>query len=428
MGILFSVIVPVFNSEKYVASAIKSILRQPFSKKKYEIILINDHSSDKTKLIIQSFKKKFKNIKVINNKKNYKVSYSRNIGIKSAIGKYIIFLDSDDELKKNTFNKLEKLVLTRDYDLILCLEYQSNKKRIDAKKVTQIDNVESFINYDNQQRVYNPNCWNMVLNKSFLHKKKIFFKKIDIFEDQVFCTEALLAAKKFRILPNTFYNYILRPLSLSRNTSYLALKSCLYVLINFLKILKKTKLSKAETIFIQNRIDFITKIFKIYLNVCNSKQIKKIGISFQKFSNKTKKENNIFFNKHIKVKAKFFKTKKLLKLKNKMVHKIQSNNFNDYSKIYIFGYGVIGRTVFHVLKNNNVKIAGFIDNNKNFFNATYFRKKIINIKSLKKITHKQNNDILVIICQNISKTSNQIIRQLKHIGLEKKNIKVFNIF
>ena len=87
MGILFSVIVPVFNSEKYVSNAIKSVLRQPFLKEKYEIILINDHSSDNSKLIIQNFKKKFKNIKVINNKKNYKVSYCRNIGIKSAMGK-----------------------------------------------------------------------------------------------------------------------------------------------------------------------------------------------------------------------------------------------------------------------------------------------------------------------------------------------------
>ena len=119
MGILFSVIVPVFNSEKYVSGAIKSILKEPFSKKKYEIILINDHSRDSSKLIIQNFKKKFKNIKVINNKKNYKVSYSRNIGIKSAIGKYIIFLDSDDELKNDTFNKLERLVSNHDYDLIL---------------------------------------------------------------------------------------------------------------------------------------------------------------------------------------------------------------------------------------------------------------------------------------------------------------------
>ena len=284
MGILFSVIVPVFNSEKYVVNTIKSVLRQSFSKEKYEIILINDHSSDNSKLIIQKFKKKFKNIKVINNKKNYKVSYCRNAGIRNAKGKYIIFLDSDDELKENTFNKIERLVSTYEYDLILCLEYQSNKKRINPKKIKQINNIESFINYDNKKHIYNPNCWNMILNKSFLKKKKILFKKIDIFEDQVFCTEVLLSANKVKILPNTFYNYILRPLSLSRNTNFLALKSCLYVLINFLEILRKSRASNDKIIFIQNRINFIIKIFKIYLNICSDKQIKKIVFIFQRYS------------------------------------------------------------------------------------------------------------------------------------------------
>ena len=71
MGILFSVIVPVFNSERYISNAIKSVLRQKLEKKNYEIILINDHSSDQSLKIIRNFKKKFKNIKVINNKKTH---------------------------------------------------------------------------------------------------------------------------------------------------------------------------------------------------------------------------------------------------------------------------------------------------------------------------------------------------------------------
>ena len=111
MGILFSVIVPVFNSEKYVVNTIKSVLRQSFSKEKYEIILINDHSSDNSKLIIQKFKKKFKNIKVINNKKNRRVSYCRNIGIKNAKGRYVIFLDSDDEWHKDKLKKQMKYMI-----------------------------------------------------------------------------------------------------------------------------------------------------------------------------------------------------------------------------------------------------------------------------------------------------------------------------
>ena len=147
MGILFSVIVPVFNSEKYISNTIKSVLRQPFLKEKYEIILINDHSSDNSKLIIQNFKKKFKNIKVINNKKNYKVSYCRNIGIKSAMGKYIIFLDSDDELKENTFNEVARVLKQSGYLIIIdhAQPINSNEK-VEFFIGDQIDKLNIFMN------------------------------------------------------------------------------------------------------------------------------------------------------------------------------------------------------------------------------------------------------------------------------------------
>ena len=84
MAILFSIIIPVYNSEKYLLSSVESVLKQSFSKKKYEIILINDCSIDKSTSIIKNLKRKFKTIKVINNKRNYKVSYCRNIGIKKS--------------------------------------------------------------------------------------------------------------------------------------------------------------------------------------------------------------------------------------------------------------------------------------------------------------------------------------------------------
>ena len=290
MGLLFSIIIPVFNSEKYISNSLKSVLKQPFSKKKYEIILIDDCSSDNSKAIIQNFKKKFKNIKIINNQKNYKVSYCRNVGIKNAKGKYIIFLDSDDELKKNSFNKIEKILSKYQYDLILCLEFKSNKCRINPKKIKQINNIDSFISYENKQRIYNPNCWNMILNKSFLEKKKLFFKKIDIFEDQVFCTEVLLATNNVKILPNSFYNYIQRSSSLSRNTNYLALKSCLLALINFLEIFKRSKLSRDKIIFIQDRIHFLMDNITKYLSACSETQIKQIAFSFESYTKKTKKK------------------------------------------------------------------------------------------------------------------------------------------
>ena len=107
MRLLFSIIIPVYNSERYISNSVKSVLKTKFFEK-YEIILINDCSTDNSRSIINKIKQKFSNIIVINNKRNKKVSYCRNIGIKKAAGEYIIFLDSDDELKRNALTDIEK--------------------------------------------------------------------------------------------------------------------------------------------------------------------------------------------------------------------------------------------------------------------------------------------------------------------------------
>ena len=98
MDVIFSVVIPIFNSEKFLSDTIKSVINQ--KNKKTEIILVNDNSSDNSKKICSFYKKKFSFIKLINNKINHGVGYCRNQAIKNAKGKYIVFLDSDDGIKE----------------------------------------------------------------------------------------------------------------------------------------------------------------------------------------------------------------------------------------------------------------------------------------------------------------------------------------
>ena len=110
-----SVIIPTYNQELYIARCLRSIIGQSFDEKKYEIILINDMSTDKTKKILNIFKEK---IKIINNKKRFGLPKSINIGIKKSTGKYVVRLDSDD-------------YVNRDFLKILYL-YMSHNPEIDA--------------------------------------------------------------------------------------------------------------------------------------------------------------------------------------------------------------------------------------------------------------------------------------------------------
>ena len=116
MAPFFSLIIPAYNSEKYISTCIKSVLSQNYSAKKYEIIIVNDGSKDGTLSICNKFGKKNKAIKILNNNKNFGVSYSRNLGIKYASGRYIIFLDSDDELKCASLSSLETLLIHNKVD------------------------------------------------------------------------------------------------------------------------------------------------------------------------------------------------------------------------------------------------------------------------------------------------------------------------
>lgn len=114
---LVSVVMPAYNSEKYIAEAIESILNQTF--KDFEFIIINDASTDKTLEIIKEYAKKDKRIIVINNEKNIKICKSLNRGIKISKGKYIARADADDISYPDRFqNQIEFMEKNDDVGVV----------------------------------------------------------------------------------------------------------------------------------------------------------------------------------------------------------------------------------------------------------------------------------------------------------------------
>ena len=103
-----SVIIPVYNQEMYIGRCLRSLLDQSLNKNNYEIIVVNDGSTDKTFDIISGFGKY---IKIINNKKNMGLPFSLNKGIKSSKGRFIVRVDSDDYVNKEFLNSLQMYLL-----------------------------------------------------------------------------------------------------------------------------------------------------------------------------------------------------------------------------------------------------------------------------------------------------------------------------
>ncbi len=120
-----SIIIPVYNSEKYIRRCLNSILNQTFQD--FEIILIDDNSKENSLKIISEIEKIHKDkIKILKNAKNVGAGASRNKGLKIASGEYITFIDSDDYIEKNTLKRMHESCVNTDSDIA----------RINMKKVS----------------------------------------------------------------------------------------------------------------------------------------------------------------------------------------------------------------------------------------------------------------------------------------------------
>lgn len=208
-----SVIVPVYNLELYISRAIESLLNINFDND-YEIIIINDGSTDKSKEIIANYMIKSNIIHLINIE-NKGVSNARNIGIKEANGEYITFVDGDDTVNRDFFriavNELEK----GKYDFVQ-VNYKSIKKGKvcifkSVSKDTVINDKSALFDCllgDNKIKIFNA-VWGKVYRTEFL-KNKHFDVSLRIAEDQKFIFDLLCEASQIKLLKYIGYNYYIR--------------------------------------------------------------------------------------------------------------------------------------------------------------------------------------------------------------------------
>lgn len=202
-----SVIVPVYNSEKYLVECIESIINQSISFDEIQVILVNDGSSDDSLSICNSYSEKYENIVVID-QKNKGVSAARNNGIKAADGKYIMLLDSDDVISSNTIN-----------DLLIFFENNYNKIEIITYPICYLTGKSVLLNeryrqYDKGTGIYDVNDY-IYLNQSninimFKNNKKnplYFNEKMKLAEDQCFCTELIMRKEKIGYVSTARYIY-----------------------------------------------------------------------------------------------------------------------------------------------------------------------------------------------------------------------------
>lgn len=207
-----SVIVPVYNVERYLDKCLDSLAHQTL--KDIEIIIVNDGSPDKSQNIIDKYTKKYRNFKSFQ-KENGGLSSARNYGIQYAHGDYIAFLDSDDYVKYDMYEKMYLKAVSNNYDLVVCdINYLYPNKTI---------RVSSGIKEDTQniKKAYltiHPAAWNKLFKKE-LFNNNIYFKEGIWFEDVEFIYRMLPFIKSIGVILEDFNQYVQREGSITSSVS-----------------------------------------------------------------------------------------------------------------------------------------------------------------------------------------------------------------
>ncbi|MDR1895902.1 MAG: glycosyltransferase [Prevotellaceae bacterium] len=209
-----SIIVPVYNVERFLAECIDCLVDQDIDFADYEIILINDGSTDSSLIIANEYMTRFPNIVVYTNENNGQ-SYTRNYGISKSKGEFIYFIDSDDYIEHNSLGKL--LFLMEKYNLDLCgfglkrvyernLSHTLDWSCIDYGTPKILTGVQTI-----SEHLYNNGVWWYILRKKVLTDNAIFFENFRTMEDGIFTTELLIMCQKVVILPLQLYYYFYNP-------------------------------------------------------------------------------------------------------------------------------------------------------------------------------------------------------------------------
>lgn len=294
---LISIIIPVYNCEKYLDRCIKSILKQNYSN--FEIILVDDGSTDKSGKICDYYKKNHNNIYVIH-KKNTGQSDSRNIGTKFSKGNLIMYIDSDDELSCDCLSELETIFKSGNFDLLF---FRNNIftdtsfqecSSCTEEVITFKDSKDAYMYYLTSNKM---SCclWSRIYSRKLALKVKM----IDglLCEDIESTHRYIYNSSKIGLIDKAFYNYYIRKDSTMGKKKV----SHMVDIYKVAKMVYEFEISEFSSPYLQKIINskYINNIIKSYSMLYNCKE-EKIKNEYLPMINKDINKFSIFSNLKIK--------------------------------------------------------------------------------------------------------------------------------
>ena len=324
MKIKVSVIVPVYNVEKFIDKCLNSLVNQTL--KEIEIIVVNDGSPDNSQKIIDKYVKKYPEKVQSFIKENGGQGSARNYGLEKANGEYIGYVDSDDFVEKDMYKKLYNKAKENNYDIVVCGNYNVSEDY-------QNKNIDTFINNYNTdlENIFfgKMAVWNKIYKRDILIKNKLEFKEKVWYEDLAFTLKAIMNSNTFAFIDEPLYDYLIREGSTMNNSN---VQRNLEILDAFNDILSYIQHNKKEEYF--SKIEFLA-IDHIYISAI-------VRVLKAEADDKVKRET---INKLLDYMNKKFPNYK----NNKYINTLSKNRKIIYKLINIKMYGLIN-LIFKVKK------------------------------------------------------------------------------
>lgn len=202
-SVLFSIIIPIYNTAEYLENCLDSIINQNFNN--FEIICINDGSTDNSTEILKKYTKIDSRIKAIS-QKNSGIGKTRNKAIEIANGEYLVFVDSDDFIKSEFLNYIVQNIINKPDVVIFGADtlYENNGEitqgQYSCTGFKKVYNKEDLFKYHSV-------IWNKIYKTKFIKENNILNSTTPNTEDQIFVLKALLLAQKINIISKNLYIY-----------------------------------------------------------------------------------------------------------------------------------------------------------------------------------------------------------------------------
>lgn len=456
-----SIIITIYNAEKYLKATIDSVINQTMSD--FEIILTDNGSTDGSRVIAEEYANKYKNIRIIYVQDNIGTGAGQNIGLRAANGEYIYFLDSDDIINKNLLERCYNKMSENLLDIVFFgfrISYPPNTNDLNEDFSTDFPEneiytgkgfLEKFLNEEINERM-NLVQWRMMYKKDFLIKNKICFLEGLGHEDVHFAINVLIKAKRIMNIKEVFYIWQKRINSTSCNINLNYIKNLKEILNKLFKIIQKEEdrnmvlniglkrylnsffkaeiyymiESKLKNIKIKDIIGFLDWYIESFIYTFEGEVIDEEYCLFAEridyILNMTKNISKLEFLNSLNLNTKniyLLGEECLDKIRRKVLNEI---NLMNNKKIGIYGIGSHTESILQYYTKNigeiNAEII-FIDSFKGYNDETKYNRKIINVTEI-------NNYYLDYIIISSASFENKLYLNLKkHLT---KDIKIYRLY